>query len=214
MKKELGWLSVSIEWPLSHLSKRSNKWVSHYASCDKAHSHSTCFYIGHSIWQMAFTEYGEIWTWKCKVLHIHLPAPQTPGHITSLYSTKRRDSLADSLTSGTPSVSEERLLSYLATATARPVKAKIEFPFTTGLSLKGKSQTVKKRNRDADNKTYISKQRSYVTGDPGGKTLAYSNFTGFPSSSAEICSTSSSGVRERMEKEKCFSLFFPCLSFI
>jgi len=34
-----------------------------------------------------------------------------------------------------PSVSEERLLSYLDTATARPVKAKIEFPFTTGLSL-------------------------------------------------------------------------------
>jgi len=49
-------------------------------------------------------------------------------------------------------VSDERLLSYLATATARPVKAKIEFPFTTGLSLGRKRQTVQKCNRDAGKK--------------------------------------------------------------
>lgn len=108
--------------------------------------------------------------------------PPQPSHITFLYSTKRRDPLPDSLTSGTPSVSEDRLLSYLATATARPVKAKIEFPFTTGLSLNRKRQTVKKYNRDAGNKIYISKQKSYATGIPGGKAFAPSNFIG-PSSS-------------------------------
>lgn len=168
-------------------------------------THSTCFCRDRSLWQMAFTEYGEIQTWKCKVLHIHLPAPQTPGHISSLYSTKRWDPLPDSLTSGIPSVSEERLLSYLATATARPVKAKIEFPFTTGLSLNRKMQTIKKHNRDAGNKTCISKQKSYATVDPGGKAFAPSNFTGLSSSSAEICYILSSRIRERMEK--CFSLF-------
>lgn len=134
--------------------------------------------------------------------------PQTPGHITSLYSTKRRDPLPDSLTSGTTSVSEERLLSYLATATARPVKAKIEFPFTTGLSLNRKKKTVKKHGRDAGNKTYLSKQKSYATDDPGGKVFAPGNFMGLSSISAAICYISSSGIRERMEGKVFQSYFF------
>lgn len=68
-------------------------------------------------------------------------------------------------------MSEERLFSYLATATARPVKAKIEFPFTTGLSLDRKRQTAKKHNRDADNKTCISMQKSYATVVKEGRPL-------------------------------------------
>lgn len=127
---------------------------------------------------------------------------------------KRRDPFPDSLTSGTPSVSEERLLSYLATATARPVKAKIEFPFTTGLSLNRKRKTVKKHSRDAGNKTYISKQKGYATGDPGGKAFAASNLIRLSCSSAAICYISSSGIRERMEGKHVSVFLFPCLSFI
>lgn len=61
--------------------------------------------------------------------------PQTYLVILLNYIPLKKNYFPDWLTSGMPSVSEERLLSYLATAAARPVRAKIEFPFTTGLSL-------------------------------------------------------------------------------
>lgn len=105
-------------------------------------------------------------------------------------------------------MSEERLLSYLATATARPVKAKIELPFTTGLSLDRKKQTVKKCNRDAGNKTCILSTGKLCYSGPGGKALAMSKFIWLSSSSEKIYAISSSEIREGTGGRSISDFFF------
>lgn len=125
---------------------------------------------------MIFTKQDEIRPLKCEGLHNHLPSPQT-HLVILLHHIPLRISFPDWLTSGIPSLSEERLLSYLATATARPVKAKIEFPFTTGLSLdRERQRTIKRHDRHASSKICVSIKTSYATG-----ALAPSNFTGLSS---------------------------------
>lgn len=110
---------------------------------------------------MTFTEQDEIRPSKCEGLHNHLRSPQT-HLVILLHHIPLRISFPDWLTSGIPSLSEERLLSYLATATARPVKAKIEFPFTTGLSLDRKRQrTIKRHDRHASSKICVSIKLCY-----------------------------------------------------
>lgn len=47
MRREVGWVSVSTR-PLSHLSKPTNKCVSHYVSCEKVPTHFDCFCIDHT----------------------------------------------------------------------------------------------------------------------------------------------------------------------
>lgn len=92
MRKEARWLSVST---ISHLSELNDKWIIHNSFLwEGAYPLWLLLYGSHSSYQMAFTEQGEIWTSKCKVLYTHLPAPQTPGHIASLYSTNTRESLS------------------------------------------------------------------------------------------------------------------------
>lgn len=60
-------------------------------------------------------------------------------------------------TSGTSLTSDGKLLSYLATVTASPVKARMEFPCTTGLSLLTKQKINRKFTR-----FFIKLQPSYV----------------------------------------------------